>query len=143
MSRPAERTALTRPLEDSAVNGRGYKRCPECRKLYPDNVSRCRRRQCPSYAPTWARATMRKIRENLRAYGGLVCMCTLTAPGQAAGLAWDRANCTHSPTVPCGRGHGCKVLPAVASHWNERSRGWWRELNRVAKLRADRAVGRL
>ena len=25
---------------------------------------------------------MRKIRENLRAYGGLACMCTLTAPGE-------------------------------------------------------------
>jgi hypothetical protein len=83
---------------------------------------------------------MRKIRENLRAYEGLVCMCTLTAPGQDAGLVWDRESCTHSADVKCGREHGCKVLPAAAALWNEKSRGYWRELNRVCKLRADRAM---
>ena len=36
----------------------------------------------------------------------------------------------------------CKVVPAVAEVWNERSRGWWSELNRVCKQRADRAVRR-
>jgi hypothetical protein len=86
---------------------------------------------------------MRKIRENLRAYGGLVSMCTLTAPGEAMGLVWDRESCTHSADVTCGRAHGCKVLPAAAALWNEKSRGYWRELNRVCKLRADRAVKRL
>jgi hypothetical protein len=86
---------------------------------------------------------MRKIRENLRSYGGLVAMCTLTAPGQDAGLVWDQATCTHGSEAKCGKQYGCKVLPAAADLWNEKSRGWWRELNRVAKLRADRAVKRL
>jgi hypothetical protein len=86
---------------------------------------------------------MRKIRENLRVYAGLVCMCTLTPPGEAMGLIWDRASCTHSAGVRCGAKHGCKVLPSAAALWNEKSRGYWRELNRVCKLRADRAVRRL
>jgi hypothetical protein len=86
---------------------------------------------------------MRKIRENLRAYGGLAAMCTLTAPGVETGLAWDRASCTHGPDERCGKAYGCKVLPAVAELWNDRSRVWWSQLNRVCKQRADRAVARL
>jgi hypothetical protein len=70
-------------------------------------------------------------------------MCTLTAPGEAVGLVWDRENCTHGADVKCGREHGCRVLPAAAALWNEKSRGYWGELNRVCKLRADRAVKRL
>jgi len=34
-------------------------------------------------------------------------------------------------------------LPAVAELWNDRSRVWWSQLNRVCKQRADRAVARL
>jgi hypothetical protein len=33
-------------------------------------------------------------------------------------------------------------VPEVAALWNERSRGWWTELNRVCKQRADRALKR-
>jgi len=86
---------------------------------------------------------MRKIRENLRTYGGLACMCTLTAPGQEAGLIWDRNVCTHPEGVTCSGMIGCKVLPKAAELWNEHSKSWWRELNRVAKQRADRAVRQL
>jgi hypothetical protein len=87
---------------------------------------------------------MRKIRENLRVYGGLACMCTLTAPGEAAGLLWDRERCSHPPGERCdGARKGCKVVKGAADAWNEYSRGWWRELNRVCKLRADRTIRRL
>jgi len=86
---------------------------------------------------------MRKIRENLRTYGGLVAMCTLTAPGEELGLVWDREQCTHPGGVRCSGKLGCRVVGGAAEMWNERSRGWWRELNRRAKLRADRAVKRL
>jgi len=34
---------------------------------------------------------MRKTRENLTVYGGLVAMTTVTAPGEASGLVWDRS----------------------------------------------------
>ena len=40
-------------------------------------------------------------------------------------------------------GKGCRVVEAAAEKWNDLSRGWWRELNRVCKLRADRAVKKL
>ena len=86
---------------------------------------------------------MRKIRENLRVYGGLACMCTLTAPGEAAGLVWDRARCSHQPGERCAGRKGCRVVKGAAEAWNEYSRGWWSELNRVCKLRADRALRRL
>jgi hypothetical protein len=91
----------------------------------------------------WARDTMRKIRENLRAYEGLVCMCTLTAPGQEVGLVWDRERCAHAADVRCSGPNGCRVVESAARLWNEKSKAMWRELNRVAKLRADRAVKRL
>lgn len=143
MSRLVEPSALAGRLDAAALEARGYKRCEDCGGVLPLNVSRCRRRRCPGYAPTWARDTMRKIRENLRTYGGLVAMCTLTAPGEAAGLVWDRENCTHPAEVRCDGKKGCKVVPAAAELWNEKSRAWWRELNRRAKLRADRAVKRL
>jgi hypothetical protein len=142
MSRPGELTSRAWWLSPRELENRGLKRCEHCEQLLPVTVSRCRRRQCPGYSETWARDTMRKIRANLRAYGGLVCTCTLTAPGEAMGLVWDRENCTHSDEVKCGREHGRKVLPAAAALWNEKSRGYWRELNRVCKLRADRAVMR-
>jgi hypothetical protein len=59
------------------------------------------------------------------------------------GLVWDRENCTHRDEVNYWREHGCKVLAAAAALWNEKSRSYWRELNRVCKKRADRAVKRL
>jgi hypothetical protein len=84
---------------------------------------------------------MRKIRENLTAYGGLSAMVSLTAPGEDAGLVWDRSLCRHPPGEKCdGKRKGCKVEAGAAQLWNERSREWWRELNRVAKLRADRRI---
>jgi hypothetical protein len=143
MSRPTEPTPSSRSLDDAALEGKGYQRCEHCGKTFPLAVSRCRRRTCPGYAMTWARDTMRKNRENLRIYGGLAAMCTLTPPGVDAGLVWDRSQCRHGADEPCGKRHGCKVVREVAALWNERSRGWWRELNRVCKQRADRALKRL
>jgi hypothetical protein len=143
MSRPAELSSSAGQLEDAALGVRGYQRCQHCTKPFPLTVSRCRRRTCPGYALIWARDTMRKNRENLRAYGGLAAMCTLTPPGVDAGLVWDRSQCRHDPEERCGQRFGCKVVPEVAALWNERSRGWWSELNRVCKQRADRALRRL
>jgi hypothetical protein len=143
MSRRGELTPAAWWLDADELELRGFRRCEDCGQLLPLSVSQCRRRTCPGYAATWARDTMRKIRENLRAYGGLACMCTLTAPGQEAGLVWDRELCTHPAGVECSGPRGCKVVAEVAALWNERSKAWWRELNRIAKQRADRAVRRL
>jgi hypothetical protein len=143
MSRPAELNGSAGQLEDAALEARGFQRCEHCGKTYPLTVSRCRRRTCPGYAVTWARDAMRKNRENLRTYGGLAAMCTLTPPGVDAGLIWDRSQCGHEADERCGQRFGCKVVPEVAALWNKGSRGWWSELNRVCKQRADRAVKRL
>lgn len=86
---------------------------------------------------------MRKSFTNLEAYGGLAAMVTLTAPGEAEGLVFDRTLCTHRSGEKCSGKKGCLVVVSVAAKWNDRSRGWWRELNRVCKQRADRAVRRL
>lgn len=131
-------------LDERELAERGYKRCVACGGLLPLTVSRCRRRRCPGYSAIWARDTMRKIRENLTEYGGLIAMVSLTAPGEAAGLVWDRSLCRHPAGEKCdGKWKGCKVEAGVARLWNDRSKRWWSELNRVAKLRADRAVLRL
>ncbi len=70
-------------------------------------------------------------------------MCTLTAPGEDVGLVWDRERCTHPRGERCSGPHGCRVVESAARLWNEKSKAMWRELNRVAKLRADRAIKRL
>jgi hypothetical protein len=86
---------------------------------------------------------LRKIRENLRAYGGKAAMVTLTAPGVDTGLVWDRSKCSHPPGETCGGRKGCRVLAAAAEQWNDLSRAQWRKLNRVCKLRADRRLEEL
>ena len=53
--------------------------------------------------------------EITRSYGGLVAMCTLTAPGEAAGLIWDRDRCTHSAEVRCDGKKGARWWPVLLS----------------------------
>jgi hypothetical protein len=86
---------------------------------------------------------MRKIRVNLREYGGLTCAIAVTAPGEEAGLVWDRRVCRHAPDERCSGTKGCVVVAGAAALWNEGSRRWWRELNRICKQRADRKIRRL
>ena len=144
MSRPTEPNALGRLwFDDERLVELGYVRCENCGAIRPARVTRCRRRRCPGYAQTWARDTMRRIRENLHAYGGLACMLSLTAPGVEAGLVWDREQCTHAPTVKCSGTLGCRVVAGAADLWNEDSKRQWTRLNRVCKKRADSAIARL
>ena len=133
-------TALQRARRDDHYRQLDFRRCEHCGHWLPAHVSRCRRRRCPGYAPTWARDTMRKHRENLRCYGGLVSMITVTAPGEEAGLVWDRERCTHPTAEPCSGRRGCRVNARAASLWNDGARRWWTELNRIAKQHADRRL---
>lgn len=144
MSRPTEPNGVVwQSLDDLRLAELGYVRCEYCASVRPSRVWRCRRRRCPGYAKTWARDTMRRIRENLVAYGGLACMLSLTAPGVDAGLVWDREQCTHGPGVTCSGPLGCRVLAGAAERWNEDSKRQWTRLNRVCKKRADAAIARL
>ena len=67
-------------------------------------------------------------------------MLTLTAPGVDVGLTWDTTVCTHGPQMTCSGPKGCRVAPRPAGIWNDASRRYWRELNRVCKQRADRTL---
>ena len=140
MSQPTE---IRRPgwwLGDDELAEKGYQRCEHCGGLFPLAVSRHRSRRCPGYAKTWARDTMRKIRVNLRGYGGLTCAIAVTAPGEDVGLVWDRSLCTHPTSARCSGLKGCVVVAGAAAMWNNGSRRWWRELNRICKQRADRKI---
>jgi hypothetical protein len=83
---------------------------------------------------------MRKLRENLRSYAGLVVMTTVTAPGEEGSLVWDKTLCAHAVGEPCSGRKGCRVVPGAAELLNRESRKWWRELNRIAKQHADRRL---
>jgi hypothetical protein len=104
---------------------------------------RCQRRTCPGYAPTWAKDSRRKLLDNLDAYEGRAVMVTLTPPGKER-LPWDLSLCRHlGPHEHDGRNGVCKIVAHVCDAWNETAPERARELNRVAKLRADRALARL
>ena len=70
----------------------------------------------------------------------LTVMFSLTAPG-ADLYPFDPRFCSHSPSTRCSGHIGCRVDPEVAQTFNRASAGWWSELHRVAKVRADRAAG--
>jgi hypothetical protein len=67
-------------------------------------------------------------------------MFSVTAPG-AELYPWDRRFCSHSPSRRCSGRLGCRVAPEAAKAFNRRAGGWWSELHRAAKTRADRATG--
>ena len=136
----AEAVALPFRAARAGVGVTEWRWCEHCGKRLPAFLSRCRRRTCPEYAPVWARDTLRKLRENLRAYGGKAAMLTLTAPGVDVGLIWDSTACTHGPETTCSGPKGCRVAARPAEIWNRASRRLWREMNRVCKQRADRAL---
>ena len=130
-------------LSDAELADKGDQRCAHCGGLFPVGVSRHRSRRCAGYSETWARDAMRKIRVNLQGYGGLTCAIAVTAPGEDMGLVWDKDLCRHRPGERCSGPRGCVVVAEAAAVWNEGSRWWWRELNRICKQRADRKIRQL
>jgi hypothetical protein len=70
----------------------------------------------------------------------LSVMFSVTAPG-AELYPWDPRFCSHSPSQKCSGRLGCRVAPEAAEAFNRRAGGWWSELHRAAKTRADRATG--
>jgi hypothetical protein len=67
-------------------------------------------------------------------------MFSITAPG-ADVYPFDAAVCRHGDDVPCSGRIGCRVDAETAAAFNRRAGTLWRDLNRVAKLRADRSTG--
>jgi len=104
---------------------------------------RCQRRTCPGYAETWAKDIRRRLLDNLDAYEGRAVMVTLTPPGKRQ-LPWDESLCRHLGSHEHdGRNGVCKIVAHVCDAWNETAPERARELNRTAKLRADRALAKL
>ena len=137
---PARRRAISRP-DRSRIESRSWRRCEDCGGPLGVHAYRCHRRTCPSYAETWARDTRRRLLDNLSAYEGRAVMLTLTPPG-AEVLPWDEDVCAHLAPHKRSGELGCRVEKRYADEWNESASERARQLNRVAKLRADRELRR-
>ena len=109
--------------------------CPECSRALWRGL-RCKRRDCPAYAPIYLRDQAIRLRENLAAWDGKTCLVTLTAPGVDV-LPWDPAECP-------GYGHqcsgklGCRVHWRAAAVWNATVTKRLGDLLKVARERVRR-----
>jgi len=122
--------------------GRGLLRrfCERC-GLALQRFGRCRRRTCPGYRHLWAGDWRRVITAALELVED-VALITVTAPGTAEGLAWDRSRCQHDPDVPCSGKLGCRTVEQAARVWNRSAERRWAQLHRAAAERARRRTGR-
>jgi len=46
--------------------------CPDCGRVVPQPLTRCRRQRCPGYAPIWAGDQRQKLFANLNTYADQV-----------------------------------------------------------------------
>ena len=70
-----------------------------------------------------------------------VALVTITAPGEDAGLVWDRAHCSHPEDDRCSGPKGCRVVAGAADAWNDQAGRSWGQLHRVAAQIARRCCG--
>jgi hypothetical protein len=113
--------------------------CPHCLRSLWRNT-RCRRRDCPGYAPIYLRDQAERLAVNLAAWDGKTCLVTLTAPGKDA-LPWDRLKCAGGEHRCSGR-LGCRVHWVAAADWNATVTRRLGELLKVARERTRRKHGR-
>ena len=113
--------------------------CPDClRSLWQGG--RCKRRDCPGYAPIYLRDQAERLRVNLAAWEGKTCLVTLTAPGADA-LPWDRRTCPPGEHRCSGK-LGCRVQWLAAAEWNASVTRRLGYLLKVARERTRRKHGR-
>jgi hypothetical protein len=93
----------------------------------------CKRRDCPSYAAVYLRDHGERVKQNLAAWDGSVCLVTLTAPGRDV-LPSDRTKCWPGEHH-CSGPRGCRVHWAAAASWN---RDLTRRLAALLKLARER-----
>jgi hypothetical protein len=94
--------------------------CAKCGRP-TDPFGRCRRRTCAGgFFTLWAGDTRCWVHDNAQALSadGRIDMLTLTAPGEADGLPWDRSLCSHDEGQKCSGKLGCRVLAPAAQKWN-------------------------
>jgi hypothetical protein len=121
----------------AGLAGRESGFCPECyHNLW--NGTRCKRRTCPGYAPTYLRDQAERLKAGLAAWEGETTIATLTAPG-ADVLPWDPTQCkavgAHRHSGPAG----CVVQPWEAANWNRTATKRLSRLIHAASARVRRA----
>ena len=114
-------------------------RCEDCFRLLWRG-GRCKRRDCPGYAPIYLRDQAERLRENLTAWDGKTCLVTVTAPGTDE-LPWDPSKCPPGEHKCSGR-LGCRVHRATAATWNATVTKRLGDLLKVARERVRRKHGR-
>lgn len=118
-------------------------RCRECGRSTYCGAEFCKCRQCPHYAPIWAKDQQRKAFENMAAYDdgdGMAIMITITAPGRGE-LPWDEDFCKALGPHRHGGDLGCRVVPDIARAWNASAPGRWRRLHDCAARATARRTG--
>jgi hypothetical protein len=113
-------------------------RCGDCYRLLWRG-GRCKRRDCPGYAPVYLRDQAIRLRENLAAWEGKTCLVTLTAPG-ADRLPWDPGNCPEGEHRCSGK-LGCRVQWHAAAEWNSKVTKQLGDLVKAARERTRRKHG--
>lgn len=113
--------------------------CRRCARPL-DRFGRCRRRTCPGHGPLWAKDWQSVVFRNLE-HEVPQALVTVTAPGQAEGLPWDRSKCSHGPDERCSGPGGCRVLGAAAALWNGQAEPSWSKLHQASSARLRRAYG--
>jgi hypothetical protein len=112
--------------------------CKECfRSLW--QRGRCKRRDCPGYAPIYLRDQAERLRENLAAWDGKTCLVTLTAP-RADVLPWDPTKCPPGEHKCSGK-LGCRVDWLAAARWNAAVTKQLGDLRKAAGERTRRRHG--
>jgi hypothetical protein len=122
---------MSRPAELSA----GRRRCEPGR--------RCRRWSCEHCGPLRAGDEHRKFQDNITAYGGLVVLVAVTAPGSGEGLDWDPDRCELQTSHKHGGERGCRVVGDLANEWNETASERYARMWKAACVEADRWLRRL
>jgi hypothetical protein len=80
---------------------------------------------------------------NAAAAGEHAELIIITAPGEDAGLRFDRSKCHHSPDVKCSGTRGCQVELTLAVEWNKSAPGRWSQLHEAAANRVRRRLKKL
>lgn len=112
--------------------------CPDClRSLWQGG--RCKRRDCPGYAPIYLRDQAERLRRNLAAWNSGTCLVTLTAPG-ADVLPWDRSKCGLGEHV-CSGQRGCRINWVSAAEWNATATGRLGDLLTATREQVRRTHG--
>jgi hypothetical protein len=85
----------------------------------------------------------RKFHDNINAYGGLVTLVAVTAPGADEGLPWDPDRCLVGGEHRHRGDSGCRIVRDLADEWNETASERYARMWKAASVEADRFLRHL